>query len=104
MQSRARGLPEHDRSLEGLDPLVPRACRSWVLLRLKDRWVQRLLDQRAKSGPSSRALSREVDQVLLPLSSVISWVTVVVSAAAPPAGVLWSRLAHSGWMPVSVRA
>ncbi|KAK9786072.1 hypothetical protein WJX73_005993 [Symbiochloris irregularis] len=50
---------------------------SWVLLRLKDRWVQQLLDKRAKSGPSSRALSREVDQVLLPLSSVLSWVTVV---------------------------
>ena len=55
---------------------------SWVLMRLKDRWVQRLLDQRAKSSPT-RALSREIDQVLLPLSSVISWVVVVVRAPTP---------------------
>lgn len=62
-------------------PPAPAAPRSWVALRLKDRWVQRLLDQRARTP--ARALSREIDQVLLPMSSVISWVTVVVRPPPP---------------------
>lgn len=76
----------HQSALFESKPLGLLLGRSWVLLRLKDRWVQRLLDQRAKSGPNARALSREVDQVLLPLSSVISWITVVVSVPTDIAG------------------
>ena len=53
-------------------------CRAWVALKAKERWVQELLDKRARVSQRDLLANRHMDQFLLPLSSALSWLIVLV--------------------------
>ena len=55
------------------------AGRAWLALKAKERWVQDLLDRRARvSGLRDTVANRQVDQLLLLLSSALAWLIVLV--------------------------
>ena len=57
--------------------------RASLALRIKQRWVQTLLDRRARNATNDIMANRQVDQLLLPLSSAISWLIVLVRFCHP---------------------
>ena len=61
--------------------IVCPVVRASLALRLKERWVQSLLDRRAANATNDMMANRQVDQLLLPLSSAVSWLIVLVRSS-----------------------
>ena len=85
--------------------------RASLAMRLKERWVQSLLDRRAANATNDMMANRQVDQLLLPLSSALSWLIVLVPSSpscpgpglgARPQCMAW--LHHAWWSTPQLRA